>query len=63
MQVGVQNQEDADGKIERNKARLMVKGYNQKEEIDYNETFSRVSTKDARRVIMVLDEFACTFWS
>lgn len=32
----------------------MAKGYNQKEGIDYNETFSPVSTKDAFRTVMAL---------
>ena len=45
---------DAEGKIERYKARLVAKGYNKKEGVDYNETFSPVSTKDAFRVMMAL---------
>ncbi|KAJ9538813.1 hypothetical protein OSB04_031546 [Centaurea solstitialis] len=45
---------DANGKIERYKARLVAKGYNQKEGINYNETLSPVSTKDAFRVLMAL---------
>ncbi|CAM8999243.1 unnamed protein product [Rhodiola kirilowii] len=43
-----------EGKTERYKARLVVKGYNQKEGVDYNETFSPVSTKDSFRIIMAL---------
>ena len=45
---------DAKGKIDRYKARLVAKGYNQREGINYNETVSPVSTKDAFRVIMAL---------
>ena len=32
----------------------MVKGYSQREDIDFKETFSPVSTKDSFRVIMAL---------
>ena len=44
----------ADGNIERYKARLVAKGFTQQEGVDFNETFSPVSTKDAFRVIMAL---------
>ena len=42
------------GNIEKYKARLMAKGYMQRERIDYNETFSSVSCKDSFRIIMAL---------
>ena len=32
----------------------MVKGFTQQEGVDFNETFSPVSTKDAFRIIMAL---------
>ena len=42
------------GQIDRYKARLVAKGFTQQEGVDYNETFSPVSTKDSLRVIMAL---------
>ncbi|KAJ9679813.1 hypothetical protein PVL29_021660 [Vitis rotundifolia] len=45
---------DSSGRIERYKARLVVKGYSQREGIDFKETFSPVSTKDSFRVIMAI---------
>jgi len=40
--------------VERYKAHLVVKGFIQKEGIDYKETLSLVSTKDSFRTIMAL---------
>jgi hypothetical protein len=45
---------DSNGNIERFKARLMAKGFMQRECIDYTETFSLVSCKDSLRIIMTL---------
>lgn len=45
---------DSNGNIERHKARLVAKGFTQREGVDYKETFSLVSTKDAFRVIMAM---------
>jgi hypothetical protein len=45
---------DSNGNIERFKARLMAKSFTQREDIDYNETFSSVSCKDSLRIIMTL---------
>ena len=42
------------GDVERYKARLIAKGFTQKEGIDYKETFSPVSSKDSFRTIMAL---------
>jgi hypothetical protein len=45
---------DSKGNVERFKARLVVKGFTQREGMDYNETFSLVSCKDSFRIIMAL---------
>ncbi|KAK1697211.1 hypothetical protein QYE76_013908 [Lolium multiflorum] len=45
---------DPKGNIERFKARLVAKGFTQREGIDYNETFSHVSSKDSFRIVMAL---------
>ena len=43
-----------DGKVERYKAKLVAKGYSQRDGINYKKTFSSVSTKDVFRVFMAL---------
>ncbi|RVW72970.1 Retrovirus-related Pol polyprotein from transposon TNT 1-94 [Vitis vinifera] len=45
---------DSSGNIEIYKARLVTKGFTQKEGIDYTETFSPISKKDSLRIILAL---------
>ncbi|XP_074283797.1 uncharacterized protein LOC141608335 [Silene latifolia] len=46
------NKLDDAGKIVRNKARLVVQGYNQQEGIDYDETFAPVARLEAIRLLI-----------
>ena len=45
---------DSHGNLERYKARLVSKGFTQKDGVNYKETFSPVSKKDSFRIIMAL---------
>ena len=45
---------DSLGNIERYKAKLVAKGFTQKEGIDYTKTFSPVSKKDSLHIILTL---------
>ncbi|XP_015084294.1 uncharacterized protein LOC107027723 [Solanum pennellii] len=46
------NKLDEHGTVTRNKARLVVQGYNQEEGIDYDETFAPVSRLEAIRLLI-----------
>ena len=50
------NKSDDSEVITRNKARLVVKGYNQAEGIDYDETFTLFARSEAVRLLLA---FAC----
>ena len=50
------NKSDDSGVITRNKAKLVAKGYNQAEGIDYDETFTLVARLEAVRLLL---DFAC----
>lgn len=43
---------DEAGKVARNKARLVAQGYNQQEEIDYNETYAPVARLESIRILL-----------
>ena len=51
------NKLDEFGTIIRNKARLVVKGYNQQEGIDYEETFAPVARLEAIRIFIAFAAF------
>ena len=51
------NKLDKDENIIRNKARLIAKGYNQQERIDFNETFAPIARLEAIRMLLAFAYF------
>src|SRR5437868_6434093 len=45
---------NADGSVERYKARIVAKGYSQQEGLDYDETFTLVTRYDSLQLIIAL---------
>ena len=52
----LRNKLDENGVIVRNKAKLIAKGYNQKEGIDFDETYALVARLEAIRMLLA---YAC----
>nr|GEV41014.1 retrovirus-related Pol polyprotein from transposon TNT 1-94 [Tanacetum cinerariifolium] len=50
------NKLDENGVVSRNKARLVTQGYNQQEEIDYDETYAPVARLESIRILLA---YAC----
>ena len=46
------NKRDEEGNVIRNKARLVVKGYNKMEGVDYDKTFAPVARLEAMRLLI-----------
>jgi len=46
------NKLDEEGKVVKNKARLVAQGYNQQEGIDYDETFPPVARLEAIKILL-----------
>ncbi|CAM8965553.1 unnamed protein product [Rhodiola kirilowii] len=51
------NKLDDKGQVVRNKARFLVKGYNQQEGIDYDETFAPVARLEAIRLLIAYSAY------
>jgi len=51
------NKLDEQGTVTRNKARLVVQGYNKEEGIDYEETFAPVASIEAIRILIAFAAF------
>jgi len=54
------NKMDENGNIVRNKGRLVAKGYNQEECIDFDETYARIAKLEAMRLLLAY-AYMCNF--
>ena len=52
--MSIQTKQDSKGNVESYKAHLFIKGFTQRDVIDYKETFSPVFIKNSFRIIMAL---------
>ena len=50
---------DENGKVIRNKSRLVDQGYYQQEGIEYGETFAHVPRLESIRILLVYASFKC----
>ena len=50
--MGIHCEAESEGKVERYKARLVARGYNQTYGIDYDETFARVAKMNTVRILI-----------
>ncbi|GJY99398.1 retrovirus-related pol polyprotein from transposon TNT 1-94 [Tanacetum coccineum] len=50
------NKLDENGIVSRNKARLVAQGYNQQEDIDYDETYAPIARLDSIKILLAYDE-------
>ena len=50
--MGIQNQLNEDGKVSRNKVRLVCKCYSQEEGINYGETFAPIARLEGVRTLL-----------
>jgi len=53
------NKLDEEGKVTRNKARLVAQGYNQQEGIDYDETYAPVARLEAIKILLAYASHKC----
>jgi len=51
------NKLNEDGKVVRNKSRLVAQGYSQQEGVDYDETFAQIARLESIRILLAYSSF------